>query len=54
MEEEDLLGVVLVEDGSGYINGVKQITYKGTIYNSNTQNNIQNGNGKAKITFISE
>ena len=38
--------------GSGYIAGVPEIVYKGTIYTPSTSNGVNEGNGKATITYI--
>lgn len=40
--------------GSGYIGGVPDITHRGLPYTSTTENGIQSGDGKAKITFIAK
>lgn len=40
--------------GSGWIGGVPEITYKGTTYTPSTSNGANNGNGKAKISFITK
>lgn len=40
--------------GSGWINGVPEITYKGTTYAPQTSNGVNNGTGKSKITLIAK
>lgn len=40
--------------GSGYIDGVPAIAYKGETYNPLTENGIRTGNGLAEITFIAK
>lgn len=40
--------------GSGYIGGVPQITYKGIIYEPETSNGVNNGNGKATIRYVAK
>ena len=38
--------------GTNYIDGVPEITYKGTTYSPSTSQGANSGNGKAKITLI--